>query len=386
MNIAILGFGTVGSGVYELIEKQPLLTATHILVRPEKLTHWDKATDDIDEIINDPTIDCIVETLGGIHPAYEWICSCLQKKKHVVTANKAVVAKYLPEFLTLAQQQEVSFLFDASVAGGIPWLTNVQKMKQTNDINHLQGIFNGTSNYLLDHMTRFSEPFGEVLQQAQQLGYAEADPSADIDGYDIQNKLVLSNAAAFNAYTPTSEIAVFPLRGITKLDTDYAKTKNSQIKYIGQTSLQDNFYESTVFPTMIANQSLEAQTLENNNLVSLHGSAVGTLSFFGQGAGKLPTANAVLQDLLSIKQNTATPLTITHTLEPKMFLKNTYLIRMEQAISHCAFLKTEQYHQHHYHYTKPMTVSDLQKLLSELSENAFTIQINEAGEKNEKSC
>lgn len=380
MNIAILGFGTVGSGVYELIEKQDKLNVTKIFVREGKFPDWSKATSDFNEIIHDPTIDCVVETLGGIQPAYNYICTALKNKKHVVTANKAVAAKYLPEFLSLAEQNQVTFLFDASVAGGIPWLNNLAQMKATNDINHFHGIFNGTSNYILDRISRFHEDFDTVLSKAQQLGYAEADPSADIDGYDVQNKLALSNAVAFDAFTPAETITVFPLRGITKNDIDYACSKDCQIRYIGQTTRKNDAYDSTVFPTMVPNQSLEANTLENNNLASLYGSAVGQLAFFGQGAGKLPTANAVVQDLLFIEQKQAAQLDVHQTLSAQSFLTHTYLIRLENDYSHEAFDKVENDQNFSYHYTKKLTVNELKKLLIELPDNAFVIQIKETGE------
>lgn len=380
MNIAILGFGTVGSGVYELIEKQNNLSVTKILERKGKFPDWNKVTADFNEIVKDPNIDCIVETLGGLNPAYEYICESLKNKKHVVSANKAVIAKYLPEFLSLANENQVAFLFDASVAGGIPWLSNLARMKETNEIIQIRGIFNGTSNYILDSISRFHEDFDTVLSKAQQLGYAEADPSADIDGYDVQNKVVLSNAVAFDAFTPVETIIIFPLRGISKTDIDYAYSKDCQIRYIGQTTLEKNTYDSTVFPTMISNQTLEANTLENNNLASLQGSAVGTLAFFGQGAGKLPTANAVVQDILSIKDNRTTPLSIKQNLSAQAFLRHTYLIRLEKECANENFIKVEKYHDLNYYYTKKCTTLELQQILAELPDGAFVIQIKEKGE------
>lgn len=380
MNIAILGFGTVGSGVYELIKKQNNLSVTKVFDREGKFSDWDKATSDFNEIIHDSSIECIVETLGGLQPAYDYICESLKNKKHVVSANKAVIAKHLPEFLSLAKENQVAFLFDASVAGGIPWLSNLALMKKTNEITQIQGIFNGTSNYILDCISRFQEDFDTVLSKAQQLGYAEANPSADIDGYDVQNKVVLSNAVAFDAFTPIDTIITFPLRGISKIDIDYAHSKECKIRYIGQTTLEKNTYESTVFPTLISNQSLEANTLKNNNLAFLQGSEVGTLAFFGQGAGKLPTANAIVQDILSIEDNRASQLSIKRTLTAQSFLTHTYLIRLEKECANENFVKVENYQNLNYHYTKKCTIPELVKLLAELPDNAFVIQMKERGE------
>ena len=203
MKIAILGFGTVGSGVYDIIANSTTSELKNIEVKSVFARSRDKmplATNDINEILNDKEISLVVECLGGLTPAYEFIKKSLEHKKHVVTANKAVAAKYLNEFIALAKKNNVKFLFEASVGGGIPWLAGLEKAGRVDKINRIYGIFNGTSNYILDNMYRNNQEFDSTLKTAQNLGYAEADPSADIDGGDVVNKIILSNALGFNIH------------------------------------------------------------------------------------------------------------------------------------------------------------------------------------------
>ena len=183
MKIAILGFGTVGSGVYEIAKSLKNIEVKKVLEKD--LSKINIATDNYDEIINDKEIELVVECMGGLHPAYEFIMKALQNKKSVVSANKAVIAKYLDEFLKTAKENNVEFRFEASVGGGIPCLAGIQKIRRVENIDKFYGIFNGTSNFILDNMYRFENEFFTTLKTAQELGYAEADPSADIDGYDV---------------------------------------------------------------------------------------------------------------------------------------------------------------------------------------------------------
>ena len=203
MKVAILGYGTVGSGVYEIITNGKSEELKNIEVKSVFARSRDKmhlATDDINEIINDKEISVVVECLGGLNPAYEFIKRSLESGKNVVTANKAVAAKYLDEFVTLAKENNVKFIFEASVGGGIPWLVNLERTRRVDEIKRVYGIFNGTSNYILDNMYRNEQEFDSTLKTAQDLGYAEADPSADIDGGDVINKIILSNALAFDIH------------------------------------------------------------------------------------------------------------------------------------------------------------------------------------------
>lgn len=307
MKIAILGFGTVGKGVYEIIKKANMqtqnLSVSHILIRKNKKVILPEMTDDMNEIINDPETDVVVEAIGGIEPAHEYILAALNHGKHVITANKAVIAIYLKEFTDAADANNVKFYFEASVGGGIPWIQGLEKALRIDNVNSISGIFNGTSNFILDQMSRNGESFVDVLKKAQQLGYAEADPSADIDGIDVANKLCISADIAYNIDIKNHEnLPIFGIRNITCADVKYFQQKGFAVKLIGRTHQKGNKFDYVVEPALFLDRTLEANTPDNYNLISLNGDTIGKLDFFGQGAGMLPTANAVIQDILDIKE------------------------------------------------------------------------------------
>ena len=307
MNIAILGFGTVGSGVYKIIKKANMqtqnLSVSHILIRKNKQRVLPEMTDDINEILNDKATDVVVEAIGGIEPAHQYIMSALNHGKHVITANKAVIAIYLKEFTDAAQANNVKFYFEASVGGGIPWIQGLEKALRIDSVNSISGIFNGTSNFILDQMSRNGESFVDVLKKAQALGYAEADPSADIDGYDIANKLCISADIAYNIDIRNhQDLPIFGIRNITSSDVKFFQRKGCSVNLIGRTRQIGNKFDYVVEPTLFLNRTLEANTPDNYNLISLKGDTIGKLDFFGQGAGMFPTANAVVQDILDIKE------------------------------------------------------------------------------------
>lgn len=309
MNIAILGFGTIGSGVYEIIEhattpETKALHVTHILIRKGKPKTLPYMCDDIETILNDPALDVVVETMGGLEPAHTYILQALQAGKHVVTANKAVVAAYVKEFHECASENDVNFYYEASTGGGIPWIQGLEKALRIDQVNRIHGIFNGTSNFILDHMQRYQATFDEVLKEAQHLGYAEADPSADIDGFDICNKLRISASIAYDYHVPDN-FPVFGISTITKEDVQYFKSLGMAVRLIAKTKRQGNTYSCVVEPILFKENQLEANTMDNYNLITLHGDTIGDLKFFGQGAGKLATANAVVQDILDILEGKA---------------------------------------------------------------------------------
>jgi len=245
----------------------------------------------------------VVEAIGGIEPAHEYILAALNHGKHVITANKAVIAIYLKEFTDAAEANNVKFYFEASVGGGIPWIQGLEKALRIDNVNSISGIFNGTSNFILDQMSRNGESFVQVLKKAQALGYAEADPSADIDGYDIANKLCISADIAYNIDIKDHQnLPIFGIRNITCSDIKYFQQKGFAVKLIGRTRQSGNKFDYVVEPTLFLNRTLEANTPDNYNLISLNGDTIGKLDFFGQGAGMLPTANAVIQDILDIKE------------------------------------------------------------------------------------
>ena len=307
MNIAILGFGTVGSGVYEIVKHAQTdftkqLDVKHILIRKGKAASLPCMCDDIATILNDDSVDIVVETMGGIEPAHTYIMDALKAKKHVVTANKAVVAKYMKEFLDCAKENGVYFYFEASTGGGIPWIAGLDIALRIDRIHRIYGFFNGTSNFILDHMQRYHADFDEVLKEAQELGYAEADPSADIDGYDICNKLRISASIAYDFHVPDN-FPVFGIRNIIKQDVQYFKSLGMAVRLVAKTARRDNAYSCVVEPVLFQDTDLEANTKDNFNLISLNGDSIGDLKFFGQGAGKLATANAIVQDIIDILED-----------------------------------------------------------------------------------
>ena len=305
MNIALLGYGTVGKSVEELLTKQDIgIKIKKILRRPGTAGEGPLMTETFEEILEDPGISCIMEALPGRDPALSYIRKALAAGKHVVTSNKAALAADFPALLALAQEHGVSLLYEASCGGGIPWLENIKKAARLDRITGLSGILNGTSNYILDKMDRGGCTFEEALRDAQSLGYAEADPTADIGGFDVCNKAIISCSLAYQTPVCTD----FPVCGIEKLtkenlDCFHAKSKSLRLMML---SVQKgDCYAVGVAPVVLPSDSIEANVHLNYNCASLTGDLVGELKFYGQGAGGYPTADAVLQDLLQIRNGTA---------------------------------------------------------------------------------
>ena len=361
MKIAILGFGTVGSGVYEIAKTLKNIEVKKVLEKD--LSKINIATDNYDEIINDKEIELVVECMGGLHPAYEFIMQALKSKKSVVSANKAVIAKYLDEFLQAAKENNVEFRFEASVGGGIPCLAGIQKIRRVENIDKFYGIFNGTSNFILDNMYRFENEFFTTLKTAQELGYAEADPSADIDGYDVTNKVIISSALAYDGFIK-NEFPCFTMRNITKEDILYFKKNGYIAKYIGEATTVGNEYEASVMLNLFPTNALEGNVLSNYNIVTIQSHTMGEVKFYGQGAGKLPTANAIIQDILDIQANISfNPISIEkkYSYSAKLF-KHRYVLRSNEELKG-EFDKIEKDRNNFYHYTKEITQADLLKVI-----------------------
>ena len=361
MKIAILGFGTVGSGVYEIAKTLKNIEVKKVLEKD--LSKINIATDNYDEIINDKEIELVVECMGGLHPAYEFIMQALKSKKSVVSANKAVIAKYLDEFLQAAKENNVEFRFEASVGGGIPCLAGIQKVRRVENIDKFYGIFNGTSNFILDNMYRFENEFFTTLKTAQELGYAEADPSADIDGYDVTNKVIISFALAYDGFIK-NEFPCFTMRNITKEDILYFKKNGYIAKYIGEATTVGNEYEASVMLNLFPTNALEGNVLSNYNMVTVVSHTMGEVKFYGQGAGKLPTANAIIQDILDIQANISfNPISIEkkYSYSAKLF-KHRYVLRSNEELKG-EFDKIEKDGNNFYHYTKEITQADLLKVI-----------------------
>lgn len=306
MKIALLGYGTVGRGVDQIIaERVASVEVARILELPDRITD-PRMTSNYDEIVADPDIDLVVECMGGIEPAHTFIMRALASGKHVVTSNKAVVAAHFAEFAEAALYNRVSLFIEASVGGGIPWIAGIEKARRIDEISSFKGIMNGTTNYIVYSMQKNGAEFADVLAEAQQLGYAERDPSADIDGIDVANKTIITASAAFDVAC-THDLPVSGIRNLTKADLDLFAERGLSVKLLGRGVQQDGSYAVAVEPVALPLSSLEANVPSNFNLVTLDGATVGELKFYGQGAGSLPTGNAVVQDVIDCARGVRAP-------------------------------------------------------------------------------
>ena len=300
MNIGLLGCGVVGGGILDFCAGREDLTVTKVLVRRPRPDLGALAVTDIADIVNDEAIGIVAEVMGGLHPAYEYICAALKAGKHVVTANKAVISAYYSELTGLARECGVSLRCTAAVGGGIPWLTNLERCKRLDSICELGGIMNGTTNFIMDAMHASPVSFPEILKQAQELGYAEADPSADIDGDDVRRKLTISANIAFDALVQEEDIPMFGIRTVTDGDIRAFKAHGFVCKLLATAKAAEGGVCAFIEPTLVDSHDLEAAVPKNFNLITYCGEKVGRHSFFGQGAGRYPTAFNAVEDCLDI--------------------------------------------------------------------------------------
>jgi homoserine dehydrogenase len=300
MNIGLLGCGVVGGGILDFCAGREDLTVTKVLVRRPRPDLGALAVTDIADIVSDEGIGIVAEVMGGLHPAYEYICAALKAGKHVVTANKAVISAYYPELTGLARECGVSLRCTAAVGGGIPWLTNLERCKRLDSICELGGIMNGTTNFIMDAMHASPVSFPEILKQAQELGYAEADPSADIDGDDVRRKLTISANIAFDALVQEEDIPMFGIRTVTDGDIRAFKAHGFVCKLLATAKAAEGGLCAFIEPTLVDSHDLEAAVPKNFNLITYCGEKVGRHSFFGQGAGRYPTAFNAVEDCLDI--------------------------------------------------------------------------------------
>ena len=300
MNIALLGFGVVGGGVYELLKDRKDMTVSKVLCRRELGLPAGIETRDMAGILADPTIDTVVEVIGGLHPAWEYVRAALVAGKNVVTANKALVAAHYEELLALTAQKGVSLRCTAAVGGGIGWLSELERARRVQSIQGIRGIMNGTCNYILDNMTTNGLSYETALKQAQALGYAEADPSADVDGIDTWNKTILSANVAFAVSVEPKSVPVAGIRNITAGDVAQFAAHGYVCKLMG-TAGREETVSAYVQPTLVKTGELEANVPMNYNCITFRGAVSGTMSFYGQGAGRYPTAYNVVQDLVDVQ-------------------------------------------------------------------------------------
>ena len=304
MNIAILGYGVIGKGVFEICKNMPNINVVKILERKEKFdnNYLELFTDNAESIFKDKKIDLIVEVLGGYEFARDMMLQAIKYRKHVVTANKEVVAKDIDLLVNVARANEVCFAYEASVGGGIPIIKNIKQLKAVNKITKISGILNGTTNFILTKMFEGLD-FNEALKEAQRLGFAEADPTADLEGYDMMRKIAILSDLAWNTFININEIKQTGIAKITKEDVDAAKANNKVIKFVCESVKVDDHIEISVEPKILDNTHFFNNVNNEFNAVILETYPNDTLTFIGKGAGSLPTASAIVLDIVDIIEN-----------------------------------------------------------------------------------
>ncbi len=300
MNIGLLGFGVVGKGVYEIVGQREDMHVAYVLCLEDIQLPDAKVAKDFREILADETVDTVVEAMGGLHPAYEFVKAAIEAGKHVVTSNKALVANFYDELIPLAKEKGVSFRSTAAVGGGIGWLSELERARRVQKLQQVGGIMNGTCNYILDNMTRQGLDYAQVLKQAQTLGYAEANPSTDVDGIDTWHKVILSSNIAFGVTVDKTTVPVAGISRIAAEDVENFKAHGRVCKLISTGKCVDGVYSIYVQPTLVAEGEPEAAVPMNYNLITFIGETSDRMSFFGQGAGRYPTAYNVVQDLVDV--------------------------------------------------------------------------------------
>lgn len=313
IKIGLLGLGTVGSGVYKIIERQKeemvKKTGARLEIAGILVHNLNKVRDGVDtslltdrweDIINNDEISIVIEVMGGIEPAKTMILEALNSGKNVVTANKDLVAEYGRELLDAAENNGVDFLFEAAVAGGIPIIRPLKQCLAANEMDEVIGIVNGTTNYILTKMFEEGMDFDEALAKATELGYAEADPTADIEGLDAGRKVAIMASIAFHSRVTFSDVYTEGITKISARDINYAKEFGNVIKLLGVAHNTEDGIEVSVHPMMIPQEHPLASVRDSFNAVFVHGDAVDDVMFYGRGAGEFPTASAIMGDVIDM--------------------------------------------------------------------------------------
>ncbi len=352
INIGIIGFGTVGAGTAEILlkKRRELESRLGFPVVLKNIADLDVKRDrgiklpkgvlinDSERILNDPEIDIVVELIGGIHPAKEIIIKALKSGKHVVTANKALLAESGKAIFDAAAKNRVELGFEASVAGSIPIIKVIRESLIGNKINSIYGIINGTGNYILTKMTDEGVDFNSVLKEAQELGYAEADPTFDIEGIDSAHKLTLMASLAFGVPLSFKKIYTEGITRITPLDIQFASEFGYKIKLLAIAKLVDKEVELRVHPTMIPVDDLISSVNGVFNAIYIEGDAAGAGLYYGRGAGDLPTGSAVVSDIVDIARNIKTG-AVDRLLSGGMTSNSELSIKKMEDIRTCYYLR-----------------------------------------------
>lgn len=302
MKIAVMGCGTVGKSVVKMLDAAGDIKVKYILELPEKCTE-ERMVSDPESFFGDPEIETVVDVLPAVHPSYELMKKALEAGKNVVTSNKAALAFGYDELMGLAEKNGLSLRFEATCGGTIPVIEEAMKLSATNEVTACFGIMNGTTNFILDSMIRGGVDFEPALCEAKRLGYAEADPTADLSGYDVKNKIIILSNTAYHASVTDS----FPVSGIEKITKDVLDSlagSGQTVKLLGMSVRENDRYAIGVVPVILPAGSLEAGVPRNFNMFTLRCSYAGDVKLYGQGAGGDPTADAVVRDLVEIAGKT----------------------------------------------------------------------------------
>ena len=390
MNIAVLGYGTVGSGVVEVlttnretitkrageaIDVKYVLDLRDFPGDPiqEKIVH------DYQVILDDPEIKIIVEVMGGIEPAYTFVKKALQVGKSVSTSNKELVAKHGAELLALANQKNVNFLFEASVGGGIPIIRPLNQSLTADEIDEITGILNGTTNYMLTKMDTAGADYDTVLKEVQDRGYAERHPEADVEGYDACRKIAILTSLAYGMQVDYEDIHTEGITHITETDFKYAKAMNMGIKLLGTSRREEGGLFALVAPMMIAHDHPLYSVNDVFNAILVKGNALGDVMFYGKGAGKLPTASAVVSDVVDEVKHMGTHIMTIwqpqklHLVEYTLY-KSRFFVRAKNGtedkaralFGDIAICHAEGVDGEYGFVTEPMTVGDFEEKKSQL--------------------
>ena len=312
VNVGIVGLGTVGSGTFNVLYRNAEdiarragreIVVTHVGARrdnPNADTSGVTMSRDIFAVVNDPNVDILVELIGGTTVAFELVMKAIENGKHIVTANKALIAEHGNEIFAAAQEKGVNVAFEAAVAGGIPIIKAIREGLSANRIDWVAGIINGTGNFILTEMAEKGRDFDDVLKEAQELGYAEADPTFDVEGIDAAHKLTILASIAFGIPLQFPKIYTEGITKITREDVSYAEELGYRIKHLGVTRQTENGVELRVHPTLIPESRLIANVNGVMNAVMVQSDAVGPTLYYGPGAGSEPTASAVVADVVDV--------------------------------------------------------------------------------------
>ena len=304
MKIGPLGFGVVGRGVYDITAERDDMQVAKVVCLEDISLPDAEVTKKFQDVLDDDTIDTVIEAMGGLHPAYEFVRSAIEAGKNIVTSNKALVATYYDDLIPLAESKGVQFRCTAAVGGGIGWLSELQRARRAQKISRVGGIMNGTCNYILDSMTRLGLGYDEALKRAQSLGYAEANPSTDVDGIDTWHKIILSSNIGFGISLDTSTVPAAGIRHILVEDVAAFQAHGLVCKLVSTGKNENGNYSAYVQPTLFPQGAPVAAVPANYNLITLVGQFSERMSFYGQRAGLNPTAYNVVQDGVDLMAGT----------------------------------------------------------------------------------